>query len=102
MTKIDMSKYIHATQKAAREGMPPHAILKVLLDQFRLLWPNLIPRVHIEICLVKAFNIPLMIAREIEPWKGFSQEGTITDQAIDELLSPWIARYLERDTSESA
>jgi hypothetical protein len=91
------AEHIRAAQEAARAGMPPHAILKLLLDRVAPTSPMRPPRLVIEYYLMSAFGIPLRTARDIEPWEGFSKDGTVTDQDIDALLSPWIAQHLARE-----
>ena len=85
-----------AAQNAAHEGKRPHEILKLLLSNLEPKWPDHVPRIDIERCLIRAFDVPLRVARDIEPWKGFSEYGDVTDQDIDTLLKPWITRYLEQ------
>ncbi|MFP4438680.1 MAG: hypothetical protein ACLFVO_15675 [Chloroflexaceae bacterium] len=93
---------IHIAQEAARAGMPPHAMLRLLRDRFAPTTPLPRPILAVERCLLLAFGIPLRIVRDIEMWEGFSQAGTFptsthTDQDIDNLLAPWIAHYLARE-----
>ena len=91
------AEHIRAAQEAARTGMPPHAILKLLLDHLAPTSSMRLPILSIEYYLMIAFGIPLRTARDIESWEGFSKDGTVTDQDIDELLSPWIAQHLARE-----
>lgn len=95
MIQMDVSEHVLAARIAAQQGFQPHAILKLLLERMQPRWPESVPRIPIEVCLVKAFNISLREARDIEGWIGFEGTGTTTDQDIDRLLEPWIAQYLE-------
>jgi hypothetical protein len=92
----DITDHVIAAQKVARSGDRPHQILRLLLARVEPNWPGHIPFIGIERCLMKAFDIPLREVRDIEPWKGFSEQGNASDQEIDDLLEPWITRYLKQ------
>lgn len=83
-------------QNAAHEGRRPHEILRLLLFHRELRYPDHVSRIDIERCLMQAFAVPLRVARDIEPWKGFTESGDVTDHDIDTLLEPWINRFLEQ------
>ncbi|MGC9669805.1 hypothetical protein ACNTMW_25090 [Planosporangium sp. 12N6] len=43
-------------------------------------------------CLFLAFEIPLVAIREAESWSGLGPHGWMTDEELEELLSPLIVR----------
>jgi hypothetical protein len=91
---MDYSEDIRVIQEVARKGLSPHHLLRILLDRFLEREPDHFPIITIEHCLRRAFNIPLRILRDIEPWHVFTEQGTMNDQEIDQLLEPWIQRWL--------
>ena len=40
----------------------------------------------------EAFAVPLGTLRDAEAWVGFSEDGTLTDEAFDRLLGPWLRK----------
>jgi hypothetical protein len=87
------TNHVLAIQQAASNGMKPHEIVALLLNRLRSERNGPVSVVEVEYLLMKGFNIPLRVLRDIEPWRGFSDDGIITDIDIDVLLGPWIAQY---------
>jgi hypothetical protein len=88
--------HVIMAQNAALAGNRPHEILKLLLSSLEPKWPDHVPRIDIERYLMRAFDVPLRVVRDIEPWTGFAESGDVTDHDIDTLLEPWISRFLEQ------
>lgn len=87
---------IELAQQAARANSRPSDILRLLLGRIQPRFEGHVPWIDIEACLVKAFNIPLREVRDIEGWVGFHADGNMDDDAIDQLLEPWLLRYRQR------
>jgi hypothetical protein len=83
-------------RRQALSGAKPSDVLLYLFNSVDRKWEGHIPRVEIDYCLVKAFNIPLSIVRGIEPWSGFNDGGSFSDQEVDLLLTPWFNQFVEQ------
>lgn len=87
-------QYIKEIQQAAKEGKTIREILLLLRRCLQPSWSFELPVVLFEHFLMRAFQIPLRTAREIECWKGFSENGTLDDNEIAAMMGMWI--YQER------
>ncbi len=92
---MEIDDAIAIAQQAALSGQPPHAILQLVFTQIAPRYPGHIPWIDLEWCLVKAFNVPLRVARDIEGWTGIFPNGIFSNHDIDVVLEPWIRRYRE-------
>lgn len=92
----NLSQQVTAAQAAARAGLPPHAIVRMLRESMQQLWPDHPYIVPIEHCMRHAFGIPLRTVRDIEAWRGLSPEGQLHDDELDMLLAPWIQQFLQQ------
>lgn len=45
---------------------------------------------HFMVAFRTAFEVPLTTLYEALSWHGFANEGTMSDQDLDDLLRPWL------------
>jgi hypothetical protein len=98
---MNITELIALAQDAARTGNAPHQILKRLMFHIQPEWEGQRPTITLEWCLVKAFQVPLRTARDIETWVGlYPVEGWLTDQEIDAILFPWVQQFVTTTSKE--
>lgn len=91
---------INMARWQAINGERPHNILKNILPLLERYYEGHIPRISMEVCLMRAFGVPLRYARDIEEWNGFWDKGSVSDDDVDRILEPWIAAFIKRDRSQ--
>ena len=84
----DMDLVLNELRKQAAQGKSAAAIAAWLRDK---LGPEA-TFFQFASCLFAAFEIPLVAIREAEAWSGFGPHGQMSDDELDELLSPLIPR----------
>lgn len=82
----DLEAIIILAKEAAKQGHRPHYVLRMIAARMEPTQEGRVSYIQIERCLLRAFDVPLREARDIERWKGISEVGDLTDEDIDTLF----------------